>query len=139
MTLTKAYRFSAAHRLYIKHLSDEENENIFKSCSNVHGHGHDYSVQVKVSGEIDPDTGMVVNIDELDRLSGRALGELDHKRLDIEVPYFVENQPTGENIAKYIWDRLKAGLGESLVHVRVGETKNSYFEYFEEASYLDEY
>jgi 6-pyruvoyltetrahydropterin/6-carboxytetrahydropterin synthase len=112
---------------------------MFKSCSNLNGHGHDYSVQVRVSGEIDSETGMVVNLKELDRLSDRVLEELDHKRLDVEVPYFTENQPTGENIAKYIWDRLKEGLGESLVHISVGETKNSYFEYFEEASYLDEY
>ncbi len=139
VTLTRAYRFSAAHRLYIKNLSDEENERIFNSCSNVHGHGHDYSVQIKVSGEIDPETGMVVNLEELDSLSEKVLGGLDHKRLDIEVPYFIENQPTSENIAKYVWDRLKEGLGESLAYVRVSETKNSYFEYFEEASCPDEY
>lgn len=139
VTLTRAYKFSAAHRLYIKALSDEENERIFNSCSNVHGHGHDYSVQIKVSGEIDPETGMVINLEELDSLSGEVLEGLDHKRLDIEVPYFTEKQPTSENIAKYVWNKLKEGLGESLVYVRVSETKNSYFEYFEEASYLDEY
>ena len=130
--------FSAAHRLYIKHLSDEENQRIFHTCTSPHGHGHDYSLEIKVSGGIDPETGMVVNLQQLDGIALRVLEELDHKRLDIEVPYFTENQPTGENIAKYIWDRLKQGLGESLVHVSVGETKNSYFEYFEEASYLDE-
>lgn len=125
--------------MYIKNLSDEENERIFSSCSNVHGHGHDYGVQIKVSGEIDPETGMVVKLEELDSLSARVLDGLDHKRLDIEVPYFTKNQPTSENIAKYVWEKLKEGLGESLVYVRVSETKNSYFEYFEEARYLDEY
>ena len=138
VTLTREYRFSAAHRLYIKRLSDEQNERIFSTCSNPHGHGHDYSIQIKVSGDIDPGTGMVVSLEELDSFAEEVLEELDHKRLDLEVPYFRENQPTGENIAKYIWDKMKKRLGESLVHVSVGETKNSYFEYFEEVPYLDE-
>lgn len=137
--LTRAYEFSAAHRLYIKSLSDEENEKIFQSCSNARGHGHDYSVEVKVSAEIDPVTGMVVSLERLDALALKVLETLDHKRLDIEVPFFTEHQPTGENIAKYIWDNMKEGLGESLVHVSVGETKNSRFEYFDERGFQDEY
>lgn len=80
---------------------------------------------------------MIVRLEELDALTGRVLEDLDHKRLDIEVPYFKEHQATGENIAEYIWDKLKEGLGDSLVHVSVGETKNSYFEYFEERGYAE--
>ena len=120
-------------------MSDEENERIFNSCSNAHGHGHDYSVEIKVSGEIDPVTGMVIRLERLDAVAQSVLGRLDHKRLDMEVPYFSEHQPTGENIAKYIWDNMMEELGESLVHVSVGETKNSRFEYFDERGYLDEY
>lgn len=131
--------FSAAHRLYIERLTDEENERIFSTCSNVNGHGHDYKVQIRVTGNIDPKTGMIVRLEELDALTESVLEGLDHKRLDKEVSYFQENQPTGENIAKYIWDRLSNELGESLVYISVGESDKSYFEYFEEAGCLDEY
>lgn len=139
VTLTRAYRFSAAHRLYINSLSDEENERIFHTCSNLNGHGHDYSVKIKVTGKIDIETGMIIMLDDLDNLALGVLDGLDHKRLDKELDYFQEHQPTGENIAKYIWDILKKELGDSLIHISVGESDNSYFEYFEEASCLDEY
>jgi 6-pyruvoyltetrahydropterin/6-carboxytetrahydropterin synthase len=135
VTLTKAYRFSAGHRLYIKGLSDEENMKIFDTCSNPNGHGHDYYVEVKVAGKIDSETGMVVNTEKLDGIVGDALEELDYKRLDIEVPYFTKVQPTGENIAEYLWLRLKTILPKELVHLRLSETPTSYFEFFEEEGY----
>ena len=135
MSLTKTYRFSAGHRLYIRGLSEEENFKIFDTCSNPNGHGHDYYVQVKVSGEINPETGMIINLQELDNTVNIVINELDHKRLDIEVPYFEENQPTGENIAKYMWERIKPDLGEKLIHLKLSETSNSYFEYYEEGNY----
>lgn len=135
MSLTKTYRFSAGHRLYIRGLSEEENFKIFDTCSNPNGHGHDYYVQVKVSGEINPETGMIINLQELDNTVNIVINELDHKRLDIEVPYFEENQPTGENIAKYMWERIKPDLGEKFIHLKLSETSNSYFEYYEEGNY----
>lgn len=134
-SVTKTYRFSAGHRLYIKGLSDEENLRIFDTCSNPNGHGHDYYLDVKIAGNIDPMTGMVISPMELDRAVGQTLEELDYKRLDIEVPYFTERQPTGENIAQYLWERLRARLPERLVHLRLSETSSSYFEFFEEEGY----
>ncbi|MEW6144221.1 MAG: 6-carboxytetrahydropterin synthase [Thermodesulfobacteriota bacterium] len=133
--VTRRYRFSAGHRLYIKGLSDEENLRIFDTCSNPNGHGHDYYLEVRVSGGIDPETGMVINPEELDTTVGDALGELDYKRLDIEVPYFTERQPTGENIAEYLWKGLSGRLGKKLVHLRLSETSSSYFEFFDEEGY----
>ncbi|MEQ9619669.1 MAG: 6-carboxytetrahydropterin synthase [Deltaproteobacteria bacterium] len=135
VSLTKRYRFSAGHRLYLKGLSDEENMKIFDTCSNPNGHGHDYYVELKIGGDIDPVTGMVVAPGELDRAVIPVLDKLDYKRLDIEVPYFREHQPTGENIARYIWERLEPSLRCRLIHIRVSETDSSYFEYFEEGSY----
>ena len=135
VSLTKRYRFSAAHRLCIKGLSDEENLRIFDTCSNPNGHGHDYYLEVRVAGSIDADTGMVISPEELDRAVGDAIGELDYKRLDIEVPYFTERQPTGENIAEYLWERLVRSLCERLVHLRLSETSSSYFEFFDEEGY----
>lgn len=134
-SLTKTYRFSAGHRLFVKSLSDEENFEIFDTCSNPNGHGHDYYVQVRVAGDIDPQTGAIINLNELDKILAAVIDELDHKRLDIEVPYFEKEQPTGENIAKYIWDSIKPTLGDKLIHIKLSETSNSYFEYYEEENY----
>lgn len=78
---------------------------------------------------------MVIRPVELDRAVGQALEELDYKRLDIEVPYFMERQPTGENIAQYLWERLRSRLPERLIHLRLSETSSSYFEFFEEEGY----
>ena len=135
ISLTRRYRFSAGHRLYIKGLSDEENLRIFDTCSNPNGHGHDYYLEVKVAGPIDIETGMVVNLSELDRMVEDTISELDYKRLDLEVPHFREHQPTGENIAEYLWEKLRDGLSEKLVHLRLSETSSSYFEFFDEEGY----
>lgn len=135
VSLTKTYRFSAGHRLFLKNLSDEENFEIFDTCSNPNGHGHDYSIQVMLSGDIDPETGMIFSLEELDNIMGPVIDELDHKRLDIEVPYFADEQPTGENIAKYIWRKLKPDLADKLIHIKLSETSRSYFEYYEEGNY----
>lgn len=132
VTFTKTYRFSAGHRLYIKELSDEENFRIFDSCSNPAGHGHDYYLEVKVAGDIDPVTGRVINREELDRAVAPVIEELDYKRLDIEVPYFRDRQSTGEHITEYLWARLKPRIPCKLVHLRLSETGTSYFEYFQE-------
>ncbi|MFQ5787150.1 MAG: 6-carboxytetrahydropterin synthase [Thermodesulfobacteriota bacterium] len=132
-SITKVYHFSAGHRLYVKGISDEENWRIFGKCANPKGHGHDYYIEVKISGEIDPETGMVINLGELDELMKDVIDELDHKRLDIEVPYFKDSQPSGENIVKYMWLGIKPRLRSGkLDHLKLWETQNNYFEYFEE-------
>lgn len=135
VSVTRTYRFSAGHRLYIRGLSDEENFRLFDNCSNPNGHGHDYYLDVRVGGGIDPVTGMVLNPAELDEAVASVIDDLDYKRLDIEVPYFRNHQPTGENIAEYVWERLKPRLKGKLVHLRLSETENSYFEYFKEGDY----
>jgi 6-pyruvoyltetrahydropterin/6-carboxytetrahydropterin synthase len=135
VSLTKTYRFSAGHRLFIKSLSDEENFKIFDTCSNPNGHGHDYSIEVKLTGDIDPETGMIYSLEDLDKIMKLVIEDLDHKRLDIEVPYFENDQPTGENIAKYIWSKIKPSLSDKLIHLKLSETSNSYFEYYEEDNY----
>jgi len=118
----------------MKNLSDEENFEIFDTCSNPNGHGH-YSIEVKLNGKIDPETGMVFKLEDLDNLINPVIDELDHKRLDIEVPFFENEQPTGENIAKYVWDKIKPELKATLIHLKLSETSRSYFEYYEEGNY----
>lgn len=116
-------------------MPDEENFKIFDTCSNPNGHGHDYYVHIKVSGDINPETGMICDIEELDGIMGPIIDELDHKRLDLELPYFEENQATGENIAKFLWQKIKLRLGDKLIHLKLSETSKSYFEYYEEGNY----
>ena len=108
---------------------------IFDTCSNPNGHGHDYYLEVKVSGKIAPETGMVANLEKLDDIVGHVLDDVDYKRLDIEVLYFTDKQPTGQNIAEYLWMRLRKILPYELVHLRLSETSTSYFEFFEEEGY----
>jgi 6-pyruvoyltetrahydropterin/6-carboxytetrahydropterin synthase len=133
--LTKAYHFSAAHRLNAEKYSDEENRRIFGKCNNPKGHGHDYYVEVKVTGDIHPDTGMIINPSDLDEVMKVIIDELDHTRLDIEIPYFREFTPSGENIVKYIWMKLQPKIDKGrLLHLKLWETPDNYFEYFEDNS-----
>jgi 6-pyruvoyltetrahydropterin/6-carboxytetrahydropterin synthase len=132
-SITRVYHFSAGHRLYRKDVSEDENLRIFGKCTNPKGHGHDYYLEVGVRGDIDPDTGMIINIGELDEIAREVIDELDHKRLDIEVLYFTDVQPSGENIVRYFWSKLKPRIKKGkLSSLKLWETQNNYFEYFEE-------
>lgn len=105
--ITRTESFSASHRLHSKRLSDEENFQIFGKCSNPNGHGHNYKVDVTLKGPVNPNTGMVVNLVDLKAWMGRAfMDTLDHKNLDLDVPYFADVVSTAENIAVYIWERM---------------------------------
>ncbi len=135
-TLTKIYRFSAGHRLYNPDFTDEENRRVFGKCTNERGHGHDYYLEVKVAGEIDRETGMITNLKDLDHAVKDLIEELDHKRLDIEVPFFTNQKASGEIIVKYCWMRLKPLINghtsARLCHLKLWETQNNNFEYFED-------
>lgn len=132
VTMTRAYTFSAAHRLYNPQLTDEENRAIYGKCSNPHGHGHDYKLEITVKGAPDPLTGMVMNITELDALvNGEVLAHLDHKFLNEETPPFDQIPPTSENLVAFIVARLQPHLqgAARLASVRLWETPRSYFEW----------
>ena len=128
--LGRRYRFSASHRLHTPHLSEEENFRIFGKCSNPHGHGHNYVLEVSMSGDIDPDTGMIANLAELDAFVERlVLDEFDHKSLNEDVPAFRKKVPTTENLCIEIFQRLKSFPKAKLERIRVQETGNNSFEY----------
>lgn len=133
--ITKVYRFSSGHRLHNAKFTEEENWKIFGKCTNAKGHGHDYYIEVMIKGDIDPETGMVIHLNDLDGAVSDIIEELDHKRLDLEIPFFKENRPSGELIVKYIWLGLKPKMDEmnnaELYHLKLWETPNNYFEYFE--------
>lgn len=115
--------FSATHVYRVPDWSEEENRRVFGLCSNPHGHGHDYALELMVRGPIDPRTGMVVNITEVERVAGKVVdGELDGKFLDREVPYFYKRIPTTENIVSFLWDALDGKLpGCELYRIRLRE------------------
>jgi 6-pyruvoyltetrahydropterin/6-carboxytetrahydropterin synthase len=128
--LGRRYRFSASHRLHSAKLSEEENHRVYGKCNNPHGHGHNYVLEVSVSGTVDPATGMIANLADLDGFVEREVIEaFDHKSLNEDVAAFRENVPTTENVCKEIYQRLKYFPKAKLERVRVEETGNNTFEY----------
>ena len=132
--LHHTFEFAASHRLHDPSLSDEENRRLFGKCNNPHGHGHNYTVRVSVRGTADA-RGVVADVAELERVVDEAvIGPLDHKHLNAEVEEFRTLNPSVENIAKVVYDRLKGPLrGErsSLDAVTVWETPKTSCEYRE--------
>jgi len=129
--LGRRYRFSASHRLHSEHLNEEENWRIFGKCANPYGHGHNYVVEVAFSGEVDPATGMIANLADLDAYVERhLLDEFDHKSLNEDVPTFREKVPTTENLCVEIFRRLQSFPQAKLERIRVQETGNNSFEYY---------
>jgi 6-pyruvoyltetrahydropterin/6-carboxytetrahydropterin synthase len=128
--LGRRYRFAASHRLYTAHLSEEENRRVFGKCANPYGHGHNYVLEISVTGAVDPVTGMVANLADLDTFVERqVLWPFDRKSLNEDVPAFRETVPTTENLCLEIFQRLKTFPNAKLERVRVEETANNTFEY----------
>ena len=128
--LGRRYRFAASHRLHTNKFSEAENVRIFGKCANPYGHGHNYVMEISVSGEIDPVTGMIANLADLDSFVQReVLDAFDHRSLNDEVPAFRETVPTTENLCVEIFERLKSFPKAKLERVRVQETTNNSFEY----------
>ena len=130
LSLTRRYRFSASHRLHRANLSEEENLRLYGKCSNVHGHGHNYVLEVTITGPVDPATGMIANLGELDPFVEREVIEpFDYKYMNEEVPEFAGNVPTTENVCREIYRRLRAFPAARIVRVRIEETSKNSFEY----------
>jgi 6-pyruvoyltetrahydropterin/6-carboxytetrahydropterin synthase len=128
--LGRRYHFAASHRLHTGKLSEEENSLIFGKCNNPYGHGHNYTVEVRFSGAIDPATGMIANLADLDAfVNERVIEPFDHRSLQDDVPAFREAVPTTENLCIEIFQRLKSFPVAKLESVRVEETSNNSFEY----------
>ncbi len=129
--ITRKMHFNAAHRLHNKEWSDENNENVFGKCSNPYYHGHNYELEIKVIGKIDPLTGFVVDVKELKRIvNEKVIYPFDHKNLNVEVPDFRSLNPTVENIAKVIYDKILPELSEELeLKITLYETPRNYAEY----------
>lgn len=125
-SLTRRVRFAAAHRYRRPDWSDARNVEVFGACANPSYHGHSYVCDVTVRGEIDPETGFVVDLGALDRVLAREItARFDHRNINTDVAEFAEGKliPTGENLARFIFERVRAGLGDraTVVRVRVAE------------------
>jgi 6-pyruvoyltetrahydropterin/6-carboxytetrahydropterin synthase len=133
MQLTRRLRFSAAHRYHRPEWSDERNRQVFGPCSNPHGHGHDYLLEVTVAGPVDPVTGFSVDLGFLDRVLREQVTEpLDHQHLNHVVPEFAPGGliPTSENILLLLWNRLAPALGAArLVRLRLHENPDFFVDY----------
>ena len=128
--LARRYRFAASHRLHSSQLGEEENERVYGKCNNPYGHGHNYVVEVAVSGPVDPATGMIANLSDLDAFVEREVIEpYDHRYLNEEISEFRESVPTTENICIEIFNRLREFSRAKLERVRVEETGLNSFEY----------
>lgn len=129
ISFSRIYRFSAAHRLHSDSLSEADNIEVYEKCNNYNGHGHDYTVELSISGDPDPKTGMIIPLEEFDRKAHEILDELDYRHLDKEVPFFRDHLSTGEIIIQYLWDRFTEKFNGYVVsHLKVWETNNNYFE-----------
>ncbi|RMF18488.1 MAG: 6-carboxytetrahydropterin synthase [Candidatus Dadabacteria bacterium] len=128
--LGRQYRFFAAHRLYNPALDDAENLRIYGKCSHPNGHGHTYLVDVVVSGPLNPDTQMIVDLDNLDECVNAVLDTIAHKQIEVDVPELAGQRSTTENVARYLFDKLDpetTRLGIVLERVEVAETRNNRF------------
>ena len=127
---TRAYTISASHRLHTDALSAEENRATFAKCNNPHGHGHNYRIEVTVGGEIDPATGMVINMATLDEVVGeKIVSRFDHMNLNLD-PLFASQVSTTENLSIAIFNLLQPALEPAILEkVRIEETENNFFEY----------
>jgi 6-pyruvoyltetrahydropterin/6-carboxytetrahydropterin synthase len=134
ITVIRKARFAAAHFLRLAELSEEENFQRFGPSSNAFAHGHNYEVDVHVAGPVVAETGMVVNLKDLKAiLNQEVVTPLDFKNLNLQVDFFKDRLTTLENLAQYLWDRLKPrldGLSLELIGLKIAESEDLYVEYY---------
>tara|TARA_B100000767_G_scaffold104318_1_gene100122 strand:+ start:470 stop:883 length:414 start_codon:yes stop_codon:yes gene_type:complete len=131
VTVHRKAHFNAAHRLYRKDWSDEKNFNVFNKCSNPYYHGHNYELIVSVTGEIDQETGFVMDLAILRKLIKEEIEEVfDHKNLNVEVEEFKNLNPTAENISVVIYNKLRKKISEDLeLSIKLYETPRNFVTY----------
>lgn len=131
VTVNRRAHFNAAHRLHRKDWDEEKNRRVFGKCSNPHYHGHNYELVVAVTGEIDQETGFVMDLKNLKKLIYEKIEvPFDHKNLNVEVPEFKDLNPTAENIAVVIWRKLRIELESHLdLAVTLYETPRNFVTY----------
>ena len=127
ITVVRAEHFNAAHRLHNDNWSDEKNKAFFGKCNNPNYHGHNYDIEVMVTGEIDPESGYLIDMKDLsDLIKKEVLEPFDHKNLNLDVKEFFQLNPTAENIAVVIYNKLRAQLDKKFeLKIKLYETKRN--------------
>lgn len=132
--LTRRERFNAAHRLFKKEWSDEKNFEVFGKCSNPNWHGHNYQLFITIKGEINIETGFVINLKQLSKIvREKIIEKLDHKNLNMDVDFMQNKITSAENIAIAIWNEIENDINNlnCFLHcVKVVETENNSIEYY---------
>jgi len=132
--LTKKVEFSASHRYWNPEWSEEKNKELFGKSAGPHGHGHNYRLEVTVEGEVDTETGMIINLFELKHVLNEVLIDFDHKNLNEDNTHFKTLIPTTENIAKVLWDlideKIRGNPKCDLYRIRLYETDDLYVDYW---------
>ena len=131
LTVYRKAHFNAAHRLFKKEWDDAKNFEVFGKCSNPNYHGHNYELEVGISGEIDPTTGFLMNLKALSKIIKEEIEDsFDHKNLNIEVPEFKNLNPTVENIAIVIWEKLRQRIDHKFdISIKLYETPRNFVVY----------
>lgn len=129
--IIRTAHFNAAHRLYVDEWSQEKNFELFGKCANPNFHGHNYEIEVRLSGEVDPVTGMIINLKELkDIIKEEIEDRFDHKNLNLDCPEFNGLMPSVENMVYVIWTILREKLDDKFdLRVRLYETPRNFAEY----------
>ena len=131
VTVSRKAHFNAAHRLFVKEWSDKKNMDVFGVCSNTNFHGHNYELIVDITGDVDPMTGMVIDLKDLkDIIKSEIENILDHKNLNLDIDYFKKVVPTAENICIFIWDILRRKIEPKKdLEVTLYETPRNFVKY----------
>ncbi|MGX7668135.1 6-pyruvoyl trahydropterin synthase family protein [Flavobacterium pedocola] len=131
VTVSRKAHFNAAHRLYRKDWSDEQNESVFGKCNNPNFHGHNYELIVSVTGAINPETGYVIDIKDLATIIYEEVEvQFDHKNLNLDVPEFENLNPTAENIVVVIWNKIRKRIASGNdLEVILYETPRNFVSY----------
>lgn len=131
MKICRRETFNAAHRLFVASWSDEKNKTVFGKCSNPNYHGHNYVLETWVEGEVDPETGYVMDLGTLKHIIRTEVSDrFDHRNLNLDCPEFAHLNPTAENIATVIWNLLRVHIpSDKQLMVKLWETENNCVEY----------
>jgi 6-pyruvoyltetrahydropterin/6-carboxytetrahydropterin synthase len=131
VTISRKAHFNAAHRLYRKDWTFEKNDSVFGKCNNPNFHGHNYDMIVSVTGQIDPETGYVMDVKILsDIIKEEIENKFDHKNLNIDVPEFLDLNPTAENIVVVIWNKIRKRIDHKFdLEVVLYETPRNFVTY----------
>lgn len=132
--ITRRERFNAAHMLWNYNWNEQKNIEVFGKCANKNWHGHNFELFVTVKGEVNADTGFVVNLKDLAKIiQEKVIDKLDHKNLNLDVDFMKDKMASTEVLAIAIWEELEANimkLGATLHCIKVQETENNFVEYF---------